>query len=78
MHVAVNRLSAVHRGSEGRFPINKDHSNLVKFSQNDPDYSILVSYLHEIASSFSSLDQAPPGDVKYETVSGSIIAPAGG
>ncbi|KAI0885796.1 uncharacterized protein GGS22DRAFT_188084 [Annulohypoxylon maeteangense] len=30
------------------FPINKDHSNIVKFSENDQDYSVLVRLLKQI------------------------------
>jgi hypothetical protein len=55
-HVAVNRLSAIHRSSENRFPINRDHADLVKFSEHDADYDVVVSYLHELADSLSPSD----------------------
>lgn len=60
-HVAVDRFSAVYRGSESRFPINRDHSNLVKFSGNDPDYDTVASYLNEIAESLSLPEIIPSG-----------------
>jgi hypothetical protein len=62
-HIAVDRFSAVYRGSESRFPINKDHSNLVKFSENDSDYHTIASYLNEIAESLSLPAVIIPGDL---------------
>lgn len=72
LHVAVNRLSAVHRDSKAQIPINKDHSNLVKFSQNDPDYDIIVFHLHEIATLICPLDQIPSTIFDHGTASESI------
>jgi hypothetical protein len=67
-HVAVDRLSAVHGGSESRFPINKDHSNLVKFSENDSDYHTVVSYLNEIAGSLSPQEISHFGEVDMKKI----------
>jgi hypothetical protein len=74
--VAVDRVSAVHEGSESRFPINRDHSNLVKFSENDPDYHAVASYLNEIADALSSLDVSHPGKADVKEISQGIRSPA--
>ena len=55
-HVAVNRLSAVYQSSERQFSIDKDHSNIVKFSRNDPVYDIVALWLNEIADSLNLLE----------------------
>jgi hypothetical protein len=76
-HVAVDRLSAVHRGSESRFPINKDHSDLVKFSENDQDYYAVASYLTEIADSFASAAMVSSGETEVVAVTGDPEAKIG-
>jgi hypothetical protein len=43
--VLVTRDSAIQSGSEAVIPINKDHSNLVKFAEADPDLLAVVQYL---------------------------------
>jgi hypothetical protein len=76
-HVAVDRLSAVHRGSESRFPINKDHSNLVKFSENDPNYHVVASYLREIAESLESQEPTSSSVNSDERADQDLEAPPG-
>ena len=72
LHVAVDRHSAVHGGSESRFPINRDHSNLVKFSENDSDYHTVASYLNEVADALSAVEISPSRKVDVNKMSQDI------
>jgi hypothetical protein len=76
LHVAVDRLSAVHGGSESRFPINRDHSNLVKFSENDSDYHTVASYLNEVADALSTVEISPSRKVDVKKMSQDTRSPA--
>ncbi|KAI9694157.1 MAG: hypothetical protein M1822_003428 [Bathelium mastoideum] len=52
-YVAVKRNSAVHRYSEIWLPINRDHSDIVKFPRHNPDYEAVVAFLYNIVNSSS-------------------------
>jgi hypothetical protein len=49
----VEKASAIHRGSRAFdiFPINADHSNMVKFGEDSPDYRAIAASLQEIQES---------------------------
>lgn len=43
----MTRQSAIQTGSEAQIPINKDHSNMVKFAEADPDLMAVVHHLQD-------------------------------
>ncbi|KAF3019707.1 hypothetical protein E8E14_007710 [Neopestalotiopsis sp. 37M] len=49
-HSAACGLYEVHSRSDSIFPINENHSNMVKFAENDPDYNIVVNKLVQIVA----------------------------
>lgn len=56
LEVLVNEFSATHvRPGEGEAhdvqAIDRDHSHMVKFSQNDVNYILVLGFLEEIAAS---------------------------
>jgi hypothetical protein len=49
--VLVDRESAIQAGSRvplDIFPIDRDHSSMVKFSQDDQNYSMVLAYFRQI------------------------------
>ncbi|OTA53967.1 hypothetical protein K449DRAFT_389512 [Hypoxylon sp. EC38] len=75
--------------SDSIFPINEDHSNIVKFTENDPNYSIVAQKLAHIlpqrdsklktssnqAMSESEVDPEPEYD--FESLKESLYVPEG-
>ncbi|KAI1466204.1 uncharacterized protein F4812DRAFT_452075 [Daldinia caldariorum] len=51
--------------SDAVYPINEDHSNMVKFSQNDPNYSVVVQKLVQV---LFSRDSSPSDMSDTETL----------
>ncbi|KAI1643999.1 uncharacterized protein F4817DRAFT_231917 [Daldinia loculata] len=51
---ATRGLYGENRRSDSIYPINEDHSNMVKFSENDSNYSVVVQKLAQILFSKSS------------------------
>ena len=66
-YIALNRSSAVHRCSEKKMSVNGDHSDIVKFSRDDADYHVIVSWLHKVATPVSLSDQSLSNDVAIES-----------
>jgi hypothetical protein len=48
--VLVSTESAIHRASKpvDIFPINQDHSNMVKFNEDDADYQVIAANIFAI------------------------------
>jgi hypothetical protein len=59
----VNRESAtrstLHLDPSSVFPINENHSDIVKFKENDHNYTVVASKLLEICSHNSSNGSQP-------------------
>jgi hypothetical protein len=51
--IAVSRDSATHRRSNppDTLPVDRDHSNLVKFAEADSDYGRILGYLRDLVPS---------------------------
>ncbi|KAK9413454.1 putative NACHT domain-containing protein [Seiridium unicorne] len=72
---AARGLYQVHSRSHSIFPINENHSNMVKFSENDPDYNIvvdklvqIVAQLKAVAADISQSLDAPKRDFRLEQI----------
>jgi hypothetical protein len=62
----VDKQSAVQADSNPQdcFPINEDHSDMVKFSDDSPEYHIVIRFLHSLLPSMppnssAALDHEP-------------------
>ncbi|KAF7529190.1 hypothetical protein G7054_g9937 [Neopestalotiopsis clavispora] len=53
-HSATRGLNQEHSKSQWILPINENHSNMVKFSENDPAYSIITDKLGKIVSQLNA------------------------
>ncbi|KAI1394354.1 uncharacterized protein F4822DRAFT_45648 [Hypoxylon trugodes] len=56
---ATRGLYGTSTGLDFIFPINEDHSNMVKFSENDPNYSVVVQKLLQIFSAGEMSESKP-------------------
>ena len=70
--VLVSRQSAIQIESrpDDVFPINQNHSDMVKFSPNDANYKMVLDYLRQITSPQMHVLQAlhdPGGEQSLET-----------
>ena len=62
------RLSAIQRGTEPLdiFPINEDHSDIVKFSEQDAAYEIVHFRIREMEFNFSKLSSSSMDIIRLE------------
>ena len=66
--VLVTRLSAIQRGTEPLdiFPINEDHSDIVKFSEQDASYEVVHFRIREMELSLNKLSSSPIDIIRFE------------
>ncbi|KAH8745420.1 hypothetical protein F5882DRAFT_262810, partial [Hyaloscypha sp. PMI_1271] len=59
--ILVDRESAIQDGSRpsDAFPINQDHSGMVKFAEDDPSYRIVVGYMLDIWRDLKPQQKSP-------------------
>ncbi|KIV80590.1 hypothetical protein PV11_08081 [Exophiala sideris] len=79
--VLVPPSSAIQKGSrnsEDVFPIDRDHSNMVKFTEDDVHYVTLKRFLHEVQDMAPSSESMSKMPVKSSALATSISASEAG
>ncbi|KAI0097786.1 hypothetical protein F4776DRAFT_658498 [Hypoxylon sp. NC0597] len=70
-HSATRGLYRETIKSDSIFPINEDHSNIVKFSENDPNYAIVAQKLEHI---LPRRESDPKANTTQETPESNVVS----